>query len=148
MSQATVRWHTWDLTENRYLQSEGVSLFPAGLIDPADVSMFAALALTGRAAVLAAVFDVPGISFQEIASRVALTRQSVSKVASEFAEFGLVRLVDDGRFRRMYSTDLLSRKREANRGRAVAFEEGILRLIMDECLAPELVRREETRLLV
>jgi len=148
MSPATVRWHTWDLTENRYLQSEGMSLFPAGLIDLADVSMFAALAPAGRAAVLAAVFDVPGISFQEIASRVGLTRQSVSKVASEFAEFGLVRLVDDGRFRRMYPTDLLARKRDANRGRADAFEEAILRRLMDEGLAPELVRREETRLLV
>jgi len=148
MSQATVRWHTWDLTENRYLQSEGVSLFPAGLIDPADVSMFAALASTGRAAVLATVFEVPGISFQEIASRVGLTRQSVSKVASELAELGLVRLVDDGRFRRVYSTDLLSRKREASRGRTHAFEEAVLRRLMEEGLAPELVRREETRLLV
>jgi len=148
MSQATVRWHMWDLTENRYLQSEGVSLFPAGLIDPADVPMFAALASSGRAGVLAAVFDVPGITFQEIASRVGLTRQSVSKVASELAEFGLVRLVDDGRFRRVYSTDLLSRKRAANRGRANAFEEAILRRLMEEGLAPELVRREETRSLI
>jgi len=148
MSQATVRWHMWDLTENRYLQSEGVSLFPAGLIDPADVPMFAALASSGRAGVLAAVFDVPGITFQEIASRVGLTRQSVSKVASELAEFGLMRLVDDGRFRRVYSTDLLSRKRAANRGRANAFEEAILRRLMEEGLAPELVRREETRSLI
>ncbi len=148
MSPATVRWHTWDLTDNRYLQSEGVSLFPAGLIDLGDVSLFASLAAAGRAAVLASVFDVPGISFQEIASRVGLTRQSVSKVASEFAEFGLVRLVDDGRFRRVYSTDLLSRKREANRRRADAFEEALVRRITEEGLAPELVRREETRLLV
>jgi len=148
MSPATVRWHTWDLTDNRYLQSEGVSLFPAGLIDLGDVSLFASLATAGRAAVLASVFDVPGISFQEIASRVGLTRQSVSKVASEFAEFGLVRLVDDGRFRRVYSTDLLSRKREANRRRADAFEEALVRRLTEEGLAPELVRREETRLLV
>ncbi len=148
MSQATVRWHTWDLTEHRYLQSEGVSIFPAGLIDPGDVPLFAALASAGRAAVLAAVFDVPGISFQEIAKRVGLTRQSVSKVASELAEFGLVRLVDDGRFRRVYSMDLLSRKREANRGRSDAFEEALLRRLTEEGLEPELVRREETRLLI
>ena len=148
MSQATVRWHAWDLTENRYLISEGVSIFPAGLIDPGDVSLFGALATTGRAAVLAAAFDVPGISFQDVAPRVGLTRQSVSKVASELAEFGLVRLVDDGRFRRLYATDLLARRREANRDRAVAFEEALLRRLTDEGLAPELVRREETRLLL
>src|SRR2546426_1803883 len=92
MSQATVRWHTWDLTENRYLQSEGVSLFPAGLIDPADVPMFAALASAGRAAGLPPVFDVPRISFQGIAARGGLTPPPVSKVASELPEFGLVRV--------------------------------------------------------
>src|SRR3989454_286180 len=126
----------------------GVSLFPGGLIASADVSMCAAPASAGRAGVLASVFAVPAISLQEIASRVGLTRQSVSKVASELAEFGLARLVDDGRFRRVYSTDLLSRKREANRGRTRAFEEAVLRRLMEEGLAPELVRREETRLLV
>src|SRR5207244_12193137 len=143
MSPSTVRWHTWDLTQNRCLQSEGVSLFPTGLIDPADVSMFAALASAGRATVLAAVFDVPGISFQDIASRVGLTRQSVSKVASELAEFGLVRVVDDGRFRRVYSTYLLSRKRQANTGRTNVFDEAALRRLRDEGLAPGLVWRED-----
>src|SRR5947199_10873215 len=49
MSPSTVRWHTWDLTQNRYLQSEGVSLFPTGLSDRADVSNFAALASEGGA---------------------------------------------------------------------------------------------------
>src|SRR5207247_8530544 len=134
--QARRRWHPRDRRESRYVQSEGVCVLPAGLIDPADVSMFAALASAGRAAVLAAVFDVPGISFQEIAARVGLTRQSVSKVASELAEFGLVRVVDDGRFRRMYSTDLLSRKREANRGRTHVFEEAVFRRLMEAGLAP------------
>src|SRR3989449_7431875 len=102
----------------------------------------------GGGAVRAWVFGVPGFSFEEMAWGVGPPRQSVSKVASEFAEFGLVRLVDDGRFRRMYPTDLLARKRDANRGRADAFEEAILRRLMEEGLAPELVRREETRLLV
>ncbi len=144
MSPATVRWHTWDLIENRYLQSEGVSV----LIDPGDVSLFATLAAAGRGAVIAAVSDVPGLSFQEIASRVGLTRQSVSKVASELAEFGLVRILDDGRFRRLHATGLLARKREANRARAEAFGEALLRRLSNEALAPELVRREETTLLV
>jgi len=148
ISPATVRWHTWDLIENRYLQSEGVSVFPSGLIDSRDVPLFAALAAAGRAATLAAVSDVPGLSFQEIASRVGLTRQSVSKVASELVEFGLVRILDDGRFRRVHATVLLARKREANRARAVAFGEALLRRLSDEGLAPELVRREETTLLV
>ena len=148
MSQATARWHAWDLVENRYLQAEGTRVFPIGLIDPEDAALFAALASAGRAAILASVFESPGISFQELADRVHLTRQSASKIASELSGFGLLSVAEDGRYRRAYPTDLLVRKRDANRGRANAFGESFLRRLADDGLSPELLRRDETTLLV
>jgi len=148
ISQATVRWHTWDLVENEYLQIEGARVFPSGLIEPTDAALFVALASTGRADILSAAFDVPGISLQELAARVRLSRQSVSKIATELADFGLVRLIEDGRYRRVHPTDLLVRKREANHARADAFGEALLRRLADEGLAPELLRRDETALLL
>src|SRR5437899_9462203 len=127
MSEATARWHARDLLENRYLQAEDARVFPIGLIDPEDAALFAVLASAGRSAVLATVFESPGISFQELADRVHLTRQSASKIASELSGFGLLSVAEDGRYRRAYPTDLLVRKREANRGRADAFGETFLR---------------------
>lgn len=147
MSQATVRWHAWDLVEHTYLQVEGARVFPVGLIEPQDATLFSALASTGRAAVLSGAFETPGISFQELAARVRLSRQSVSKIATELAEFGLLNLADEGRYRGVYPTNLLGRKREANRARADAFGETLLRRLAEEGLAPELLRRDETTLL-
>ena len=148
ISQATARWHAWDLLENGYVKIEGARVFPKGLIDSEDAAMFASLASTGRAAILAAAFESPGISFQELASRIHLTRQSVSRISVELEEFGLLNLVEDGRYRRVYPTDLLARKREANRARADAFGEALLRRLQEEGLSPELIRRDETTLLV
>ena len=148
MSQATARWHAWNLIDNRYLQAEGTRAFPVGLIDPEDAALFAVLASAGRAAILATVFESPGISFQELADRVHLTRQSASKIATELSGFGLLSVAEDGRYRRAYPTDLLVRKREANRGRADAFGETFLRRLTEEGLSPELLRRDETTLLV
>jgi len=148
MSQATARWHTWNLVDNRYLQAEGTRVFPVGLIDPEDAALFAELASAGRAAILATVFESPGISLQELADRVHLTRQSASKITSELSGLGLMSLAEDGRYRRVYPTDLLVRKREANRGRADAFGETFLRRLGEEGLSPELLRRDETTLLV
>src|SRR6266516_1325001 len=88
MSQATVRWHAWDLVENGYVQIEGTRAFPKGLIDPEDAAMFASLASSGRAAILEAVFRQPGLSFQELAAALSLTRQSVSKMASRPSSCG------------------------------------------------------------
>ena len=148
MSEATVRWHAWDLVENGYVQFEGPRAFPKGLIDPEDAAMFASLAATGRASLLEAAYREPGISFKELAERVGVTRQSASKISVELADFGLLNLVDDGRHRRVYPTDLLLRKRDANRARADAFADGLLRRLAEDGLSPELIRKDEGALLV
>jgi len=148
MSQANVRWHIWDLVENGYVQFEGARVFPIGLINPEDAALFAALASAGRAGVLETVFQSPGISMQEIAERVHLTRQSASKIAAELAGFGCLTTADDGRYRRVYPTNVLVQKRDANRERAEAFSEALLRRLAEEGLAPELLRREEAALLL
>jgi predicted transcriptional regulator len=148
MSQANVRWHAWDLMNNGYLQSEGTRVFPVGLIDPDDAALFAVLASAGRGEILATAFQSPGISLQELAGRVPLTRQSASKIALELSEFGALNVTRDGRYRRVYPTNLLIQKREANRHRADAFAEALLRRLADEGLAPDLLRRDETTVLI
>ena len=45
-------------------------------------------------------------------------------------------------------TDLIARKRESNRARTNAFADGLLRRLMEEGLSPELLRRDETTVLV
>lgn len=148
ISPATVRWHTWDLVENGYLQMEGARVFPAGLIQAEDAALFVAFASTGRSEFLAAASESPGNSFQEIATRIRLSRQSVSKIAAELADFGVVQLSREGRHRRVYPTDRLARKREANHPRAEAFADAFLRRLREEGLSPELLRQDETRLLL
>jgi DNA-binding transcriptional ArsR family regulator len=123
-------------------------VFPSGLIDPDDAALFAMLASAGRATILAATFESPGISFQELSGRARLTRQSASKIVSELLQFGLVTVAEDGRHRRAYPTNLLARKREANQGRTDAFAEGLVRRLAEEGLSPELLRRGERTLLV
>lgn len=148
MSQATVRWHAWDLLENGYVQAEGTRMFPSGLIEVEDAALFAALAGTGRAAVLASAFESPGISLLELADRVHLSRQSASAIATELGGFGVIALDPDGRYRRVYPTELLARKREANRARSDAFGESLVRRLTEEGSAPELLRKDETTLLL
>ncbi len=148
MSHASARWHERDLVENGYLEVDGLFLFPRGLIALEDASLFALLATPGRSAVLLACYAEPGISLLELAARVRLTRQSTSKIASELSDLGLVTLVEDGRFRRHYPTDVLARKREANRVRAKAFSDAFLRRLAEDGLSPELLRADEGLVLV
>ncbi len=148
LSHATVRWHERDLLENGYLEFEGARPFPRGLIDPDDAPLFALLATPARSTVLMACFTEPGVSLLELAATVELSRQSASKIASELSDLGLVTLVEDGRFRRHYPTDLLAKKREANRPRAKAFAEAFVHRLGEEGLSPELLRADDGVVLV
>ena len=148
MSQATARWHIWILIEHGYLQAEGTRVFPRGLINPDDASLFAMLASTGRASTFATTFESPGTSLKELSERVHLTRQSASKIASELVQFGLVTLSEDGRYRRLYPTELLAKRREANRSRAAAFADSLIQRLAEEGLSPELLRRGDGILLI
>jgi DNA-binding MarR family transcriptional regulator len=148
LSRATIRWHERNLLEKGYLEHDGLRTFPRGLIDPEDANLFGLLAASGRSAVLAVCYAEPGISLLDLADRLTLTRQSGSKVTSELTDAGLLTLVEDGRFRRHYPTDLLERKREGNRPRVRAFSETFMRRLDEEGLFPELLRSEDVRLLV
>ncbi len=148
LSHATVRWHERDLVEKGYLEYDAGHFFPRGLINPEDSGLFSFLTSPGRSAVLLACYSDPGISLLDLAGRVQLSRQSASKVASELSDLGLVTLVEDGRFRRHYPTDLLNRKREANAPRAKAFADTFMRRLADEGLSPELLRDEGGTILV
>ncbi len=148
LSEATVRWHERNLIENGYLDMDGPHLYPRGLIDPRDVVLFALLAAPGRDAVLGAALADPGISLRELASRVGVTRQTASKAATELAEVDLLTSLEDGRFRRLYPTSLLQRKREANRARADAFVGHLLRRLQEDRLAPETLRRDDSMVLL
>lgn len=148
LSQATVRWHERNLLENGYIEMESDHFFPRGLIDPGDSTLFALLASPRRNDILVSCYDNPGISLLELASRIKLTRQSASKIATELSEAGLVTLVQDGRFRRLYPTGLMEKKREANRARVDAFCEHVLRRLAEDGLAPEQLRRDESTILV
>ena len=148
MSHATVRWHARDLFENGYLEVEGPRAFPRGLIDPEDSTLFALLATPGRSSVLRTCFAEPGVSLLELSAAVDRTRQSASKIGSELADLGLVTLVEDGRFRRHYPTEILARKREANRPRVRAFADALVHRLGEEGLSPELLRAAEGEVLV
>ena len=58
------------------------------------------------AAVLNAAFASPGISLLEIAERVRLTRQSVSKIVAELSAFGVLAFDEDGRARAGMGVDM------------------------------------------
>jgi DNA-binding transcriptional ArsR family regulator len=148
LSHATVRWHERDLLANGYLDFDGVCVFPRGLIDPEDATLFRLLATPGRSAVLLACFSEPGVSLLELANRVRLTRQSAGKITSELFDVGLVTQVEDGRFRRHYPTDILGRKREANVARSAAFADALVRRLAEDGLSPEVLRSEPVAVLL
>lgn len=148
VSQATIRWHEGNLLERGYVEADSGHVVPRGLVPSGDVDLFTLLATPGRDDVLRACHREPGLSLQRLAGRVQLTRQSTSKIASELSEAGLVAVIEDGRSRRVFPTDVLERKRQDNRPRAWSFAEQLLGRLRADGLSPELLRRDEAVVLL
>ncbi len=141
MADGTVRWHGSRLVESGWLELRESTYYPSGLVDSADLPVFGVLGPSGARRALSCVFDTPGQSVSELARTSRQSRQAASGLVDDLRTVGLVSVVEDGAFTRLYPTRLLADRREAHAPRAAAFCQEVLRRLTADGLAPEVLRR-------
>ena len=149
LSANAVRWHLEQLAAaNLVARDLEATYHPRDFIDPADGPLFRVLAEGAARDVFRQVLEAPGSTQREIAEALGVSRQSVFKSAAVLEAHHLITAIEDGRFRRYYPTDLLSRRREAHRPRAKAFATAFVKQLQAGGLTPVVLRRTERQILV
>ena len=148
MAAGTLRWHGSKLVEDRWLRFHRNSFFPHGLVDPEDLPLFEVLSTGAARRTLAAVFAFAGQSVSDLSRTMGVSRQAAARFLDDLRSAGLVSVVEDGAFTRAYPTPLLAGRREAHGRRASAFCDEVLRRLVNTGLAPEVLRRTSSGLLV
>jgi len=148
MSSSSVVWHLRSLVSGGYVvhRHDEKVYYPKDFVDPADADLFITLRTSKRRDALRSIVESPGISKVELSGAMNASRQTASKVASELEKLGLVTVAIDGRFTRLYPTNVLKDKQEKQHLRARAFVERILTRLEDERQSPQVLRRTETEL--
>jgi len=147
-SPNAVRYHLERLTAAKLVvRGAGATYSPRGFIDPADGAVFRALAEGSTRKIYRTVMEAPGSTQRELAESLGVSRQAVFKSTNLLETQGLLTSIEDGRFRRCYPTDLLARRREANRARAKSFADVLLKELVSEGLTPQILRRTDRGIL-
>lgn len=141
MADGTVRWHASRLVDSGWLEIHGPTYYVKGLVDPADVPVFEVLGGPSACRLLASVFERPGQSVSDLARSARVSRQAASGLVDDLRAAGVLSVVEDGAFVRLYPTRLLAERRDANAARAAAFCQDVLRRLAADGLAPEVLRR-------
>lgn len=149
LSANAVRYHLEKLAAaNLVVREPTATYYARGFIDPEDGPLFRALAEGSMRHIFRAVLETPGSTQRELAEALGVSRQSVFKSTNLLERHRLVTSIEDGRFRRYYPTDLLARRRDANRPRARAFADGLIKQLQAGGLTPHVLRRTDRQLLV
>ena len=150
LSVPTVRWHLNKLMAGGFITSRThlrkMVYFPSGLLEEEDVRILAVLNDDGSKDVYTNVLESPGLSQKDLTGLLDVRHQVVMWHAARLVEAGLISIVEDGRYRRYYPTDLLQLRETAERGRHKHFREALIGLLKTDGVDPEVVRATERSL--
>ena len=152
LSIHTTSWHLRRLENEGYISRARVGkktvFYPSNMIDSEDINIFEILNNDKAKAIYIAVLDRNGIYQHEICKRIGLKHQAVIWYTRKFESLGLIRSVEDGKFRRYYPTDLLKQKMDKNAVRIKIFRKNLLERFGKEMMSTEVLRATNDKLVV
>jgi len=152
MSIHTASWHVRRLEDEGYITRVRVGkksvFYPTTMIDSEDIEIFEILNNEKAKAIYIAILDMKGINQHEICKRLGLRHQAVIWYTRKFEAMGLIRSVEDGKYRRYYATNLLKKKMDASNSRIKIFRKDLLERFGREMLSPEVLRSTNDKLVV
>jgi predicted transcriptional regulator len=152
LSIHSVKWHLRRLIESDYVHKhthgKKAVYFPVNLIDIHDIPIFELLNTKKAKDILLLITDKNGISQSEICDVLGMNHQAVIWYTKKLEKLELIRSLEDGKFRRYYSTELLNRKREKNAKRMKLFKSQIIKKIQEDMVKPTILRSTDDKILI
>ena len=152
LSIHTGSWHLRRLEDEEYITKARVGkktvFYPSNMIHSEDVNIFESLNNDKAKAIYIAILEYGGINQQDICRKLGLKHQAVIWYTRKFESLGLIHSVEDGKFRRYYTTDLLKKKMDENASRMKIFRKDLLNRFRKEMLSPEVLRSTNDKLVV
>jgi len=141
-----VLWHLRKMTSRGLVARSRIpgraAYHPAGVLDEEDLRLLSVINSDGRAGVVRAVLERPGMTQRELTAEARCSGHTLRRLVSG----GALDAVRDGRQRRYYPSALLKQRREAFERRSRRFRQLLLTRLAEEGLGPELAARESWQL--
>jgi predicted transcriptional regulator len=140
----TVQWHVRKLIEAGLVSESRISglnvLHPLSMLGPKDIPLLILLNDPKAKSAFLYIVENPGCSQSDLIEGLGISHQSAGRVARKLMRESLISIVDDGKYKRHYPTDLLVRRREESLDNAKRFKTFVIDKLKSEGLKPEVMR--------
>jgi predicted transcriptional regulator len=152
LSIHTTSWHLRRLEEEGYVTKAKMGkktvYYPSNMIDAEDIGIFVILNNEKARAIYLSILDHRGINQNDICNRLGVKHQAVIWYTRKFESLGLIHSMEDGRFRRYYSTELLKQKMDGNISRLKIFRRDLLNRFEKGMMSPEVLRTTADKIVI
>jgi predicted transcriptional regulator len=152
LSIHTTKWHLRRLVENGFISKMSLGkkkvFYPTDMVAERDIPILEILNTDKAKAIYVIILHRKGLSQAEISEELGLKNQEVIWYTKKLESLGLIKSLEDGKYRRYYPTDLLSRKNDENGTRLKNFRNNIMKRLRREMLSPTVLRSTEDKLVL
>ncbi len=152
LSFHTAKWHLRKIIERGYVANQRMGkrmvFYPKDMIAVEDIPIFELLNTPKAKSIYLKIIEQEGISQKEICKELGMKHQAVIWYTSKLEDTGLISSLEDGKFKRYYPTDLLSRWTDINNKRLRRYKDSILKRLEEDRLKPVVLRSTEEKLVV
>ena len=152
LSLHATSWHLRRLVEGNYVSKRTFGkktvFYPLDMIASKDTPILELLNTEKARSIYLLIIERNGLSQGEICEMLGIKHQAVIWYTRKLETLGLLTILEDGKYRRYYPTDLLRRKRNDNAMRLKAFKEKIVKRFQSEMLSPTVLRSTDEKVVV
>lgn len=146
----TAEWHLKKMVDAELVKEKKIGkstvFYPSDLLEIEDVPLLALLNVERARAVFLQTQRKPGETQKELYKSLGIGHQAVRWYASKLEELGMICSVEDGKYKRYYSTNLIFDR--ASRRRAKYYREKILMRLKEDGLEPSIIRLTDRELVI
>lgn len=152
LSLHATNWHLRRLLAGGYIskmaRGKKTAYYPINMIHSEDIPIMEILNTEKAKSIYNVILEKNGVFQGEICEILGLRHQAVIWYTRKLESLGLIKSLEDGKYRRYYPTDLLHRKREDNSMRLKVFKDEILKKLQKEMISPTILRSTEDKVVL
>jgi predicted transcriptional regulator len=152
LSFHTTKWHLRKIIESGYVANQRrgkrMVFYPKDMIALEDIPLFELLNTPKAKSIYLKIMEQEGISQKNVCRELRMKHQAVIWYTSKLEDIGLISSLEDGKFKRYYPTDLLSRWTDINLKRLRSYRDSVLKRLEEDRLKPVVIRSTEEKLVV
>lgn len=152
LSLHATNWHLRRLVAHGYVfrmkMGKKAVFYPTEMIAKEDIPILEILNTEKAKAIFLVILEKNGVYQREICELLGLKHQAVIWYTKKLESLSLITIVEDGKYRRYYPTELLRQRREDNAARLKNFKQTITKRFRTEMLSPTILRSTGDKIVV